>query len=85
MNRKSVTVIFLIVSIIANVVFFVFAYVQKISADASKSEAIRLTTALQTVQQQSKAELDQCEGLRDQSDEAREECERKLLTISNRK
>lgn len=77
--------ILLVVSILVNVIFFVFAYVQKIAANASLAESERLMTELQIVQRQSKAELDQCEALRDQSDDAREACERKLLNFSNRK
>lgn len=85
MNRKTLTAILLAVSILCNGVLFVFAYIQKVSGDATRTEAAALMKRLVMAEQQAKAELDQCEGLRAQSDGAREECEKKILAISNRK
>jgi hypothetical protein len=85
MNRKSVTAVLLVVSIIINIAFLVFAYIQKYRADDLRQEVLNLTREVLTIQRETKAELDECEGLRAQCDEAREQCEQKVLAISNRK
>ncbi|HEY0652791.1 MAG TPA: hypothetical protein VGD65_06675 [Chryseosolibacter sp.] len=85
MNRKSVMATLLATSLIVNVVLVVFAYVQKAEANHAREEAMSLNEDLHRVQREAKAELETCEGLRAQSDNAREECERKILAISNRK
>ena len=85
MNRKYVMGTLLMISILANVVLLLFSYVQKIAADTAREIAAQNAMICQEQAQRAKAELDQCEGLRAQSDGAREECEQKILAISNRK
>jgi hypothetical protein len=85
MNRKSVTTVLLVVSLVLNVVFFVFAFIQKNAANTAHEKAQQASRSLMALQIEWKAELDECEGMRGQSDQALEDCERKILAISNRK
>ena len=85
MNRKTITGIVLTISLLLNLIFFVFAFVQKAAADTARDEAAHQAKLYLEQSRLAKAELDQCEGLRAQSDEAREECEHRVLSLSNRK
>lgn len=85
MNRKTITSIIVAISILLNLVFIVFALVQKAAADTARELAVQ--SEMHCIEQSKlfKAQLDTCEGLRSQSDDAREECEQRVLSLSNRK
>jgi hypothetical protein len=85
MNRKTITGIIVALSILLNLVFLVFAVVQKAAADTARELAVESEKRCIEQSRLFKAQLDTCEGLRAQSDEAREECEQRVLTLSNRK
>lgn len=85
MNRKTITIITVAILVLLNLVFIVFAVVQKAAADTARELAVQ--NELRCIEQSKlfKAQLDACEGLRAQSDDAREECEQRVVALSNRK
>ena len=85
MNRKTITGIVLAISLLLNLVLFVFSFVQKAAADTAREAAVENERHCAEQSRLAKAQLDLCEGLRAQSDETRAECEQRLLTLSNRK
>jgi hypothetical protein len=85
MNRKSITGIILAISLLLNVILFVFGFVQKAAADSAREVAMENERHCSEQSRLAKAQLDLCEGLREQSDRTREECEQRVLTLSNRK
>ncbi|HEY0743278.1 MAG TPA: hypothetical protein VGD40_17540 [Chryseosolibacter sp.] len=85
MNRKTVTGIVLAISILFNLLLFVFSYVQKAAADTARELAVENARQCAEQTRLAKAQLDMCEGLKARAEQAREECERKVLAISNRK
>jgi hypothetical protein len=85
MNRKTVTSIVVALSILLNLVFIIFAVVQKAAADSAREFAVQSEQRCMEQSRLFKAQLDTCEGLRAQSDDAREECEQRVLILSNRK
>lgn len=85
MNRRTIIGIILAISLLLNIVLFVFAYIQKIAADAQRKVAVESEAKYLEQSRQAKVQLDLCEGLRAQCDETRTECEQRLLTLSNRK
>ncbi len=85
MSRKTVMGVLLGTSLLFNLVLFVFAFVQKAAADTARELAAENVYRCQEQSKLAKSQLDACEGLREQSEQAREDCERKVLAISNRK
>jgi hypothetical protein len=85
MNRKNVMAIGLAVSVFFNIVLFLFAFVQKSAADVAREQAVFNEKRYLEVSRVAKAQLDICEGLRAKAEEAHEDCERKILALSNKK
>jgi hypothetical protein len=85
MNRKSIIVILLAISIVINLLLSVFAFVQKASADTAREHAVSNAEEAKIISKLAKVELDECEGRRTQVEKALEECEERVLAFSNRK
>jgi hypothetical protein len=85
MNRTTVFAIALAVSIFLNLALFVMIRIERGRSEEMQLAASKVEENAKKSEQQAKAYLDTCEGLKAQAEQAREDCERKILAISNRK
>jgi ABC-type dipeptide/oligopeptide/nickel transport system permease component len=85
MNRRIITTAIVAISILLNLVFIVFAVVQKAAADTAREMAVQNEQRSMEQSKLFKVQLDQCEGARTQVEKALEECEQRVLNLSNRK
>ncbi len=83
--RTAVIAVLLAISVVVNLVFFVFAKIQKEAADNQLEVVLDLKDQLTRLENDCRAREDVANALRMQADAARVACEEKLLGASNKK
>jgi hypothetical protein len=85
MNRRTVLTSALIISLIANIILFVFASIQKTARDAAMQAARDNKEQAEEMSKRAVAIQTHCEILRAEANEARQACETKLAQLSKKR
>jgi hypothetical protein len=85
MNRKTVVTIVLVISLVFNVVLFVFGYIQKLAANSARELAIQNKIQAEEMSKLSIAEHERAEVMRFEAERAHRECEARFAALSSKK